>query len=327
MRYAVLPLLLVLEIGVFAPLSGVRFDTWSHFTESVVFYAHDLLVEATPLLVLVPGMTIVLMTAGIDLSVGSMVALVAAVMATFEPSPAFWVTAVPLGLLLATGLGTFNGLLIARLDIPPIVATLGTLFFYRGLCQVVLGSQERGPFHLVAGYEACGGWMASLALAAVSLGCGGWYFHRSRWRREILMMGGNRIAARYAGIPVSLRTVQVYALMGFLCFPAAISFTARNGSVIASSLTGFELEVILAAVLGGTRVSGGFGSMTGSIFGVLLVVVLREGLRGAGGNVWITQTLPFGVNHLTDVLIGALLAGGVWLNTHMPASGPGRKAG
>lgn len=320
MRQAVLPILLAVEMALFAIPSGVQFESWGAFVRSGGWYLHDLLVQATPLLVLVPGMTIVLMTAGIDLSVGSMVALVAAVMATFEPVGTFWLTAVPLGLGVAAALGAFNGLLIARLDVPPIIATLGTLFFYRGLCQVVLKSRELGPFLNVPGYGWWGTWIGSLVLVAIIVLVLGTYFQRSRWRREILMLGGNRVAARYAGIPVTWRTWQVYTLMGLLCFPAALSYTAHHGAIDAGSLVGLELQVIVAVVLGGTRVSGGVGSITGSVFGVLLVTVLQEGLRGVGSSIRFSKLLPFDVNDLNYVLLGALLVAGVWLHTHVPSA-------
>jgi ribose/xylose/arabinose/galactoside ABC-type transport system permease subunit len=318
MRHLVLPLLLLIELAVFLPLSGVEFDSWQNFKQSAGWYFRDLIVQATPLLILVPGMTIVLATAGIDLSVGSLVALVACVMARFAPEGNYWMTAVPAGLAVAASLGAFNGILIAVLDIPPIIATLGTLFFYRGLCQVVLGSSEMGWFHREPDYAWWGEIQGSLVLISVILVAGGALFARSRWRREVLFIGGNPIAARYAGIPVTRRLIQVYTLMGLLCLPAAVSFTARNGSVTASVLAGFELDVIVAVVLGGTRVSGGFASISGSFFGAMLVAVLREGLRGAGSNAWVTKNLPFDVNHLNYVLLGMLLLLGVWLNTHAP---------
>ena len=110
-------------------------------------------------------MTLVIATRGIDLSVGSMLALVAAVMSCFDGGMSFWLTAVPLGLLAGVGLGLFNGALVARLDVPPIVATLGTMIFYRGLCQVVMRDAERAPFFDVPGYEWLGGFSGSLVVA------------------------------------------------------------------------------------------------------------------------------------------------------------------
>ena len=127
------------------------------------------------------------------------------------------------------------------------------------------------------------------------------------------MLGGNRVAARYAGIPVTRRICEVYLMMGLLAFVAAMCFTARNSSVSASSLTGLELRVIVAVVLGGTRVQGGGGSLVGTFFGVLIIAVLDEGSRGAA--VWGDQHLPFKISHLQYLLLGALLVIGVWFNT------------
>ncbi len=312
MRTYALPILLVVEVVLFTMVSGVRLDSWSDGVEYFSSYGADLVSHAAPVLILSLGMTIVLITAGIDLSVGSMVALVACVLASFESGPSFWFTAIPVGLGLATGLGMFNGALIAWLGVPPIIATLGTMMFYRGLCFVVMGDLEKAPFLDVPGYE----WFGQFTGAAVCLGilfaAGGGYFVRSRWRRELLMLGGNRIAARYAGIAVNRRIVQVYTLLGFLTFFAALCFTARNGSVSASSLTGLELQVIVAVVLGGTSVEGGRGSIAGAIWGSLLIAVLDEGLRGATG--WGQEHLPFKISYLRYILLGSLLVFGVWLN-------------
>ena len=127
------------------------------------------------------------------------------------------------------------------------------------------------------------------------------------------MLGGNRVASRYAGIPIARRLCEVYGFMGLMAAVAAISFTARNGSVSASSMTGMELRVIVAVVLGGTRVQGGTVSLAGTLFGVLVLGVLDEGLRGAAS--WGEQHLPFKLSHLQFVLLGGLLVLGVWLNS------------
>ncbi len=134
------------------------------------------------------------------------------------------------------------------------------------------------------------------------------------------MLGGNRVAARYAGIPVTRRLYEVYGLMGVMAFLAALCFTARNSSVSASSLTGLELHVIVAVVLGGTRVQGGAGSLLGSFLGVLMIAVLDEGLRGASA--WGDKHLPFKISHLEYVMLGTLLVAGVWLNTRFGRAHP-----
>jgi len=313
MKHLFLPLLLLLEVALFTAIGGPKFNSVASLLAYFQNYFGDVLAQSAPVLLLASGMTLVLMTAGIDLSVGSIVALVACVMASFKSGPQFWWTAVPTGLALALLLGLTNGALIAWLDIPPIIATLGTMIFFRGLCFVVMGDLEKAPFLDVPGYEKSGQFAGALLVVGFVFLAGGLIFHRSRWRREILMLGGNRVAARYAGIPVTRRTCEVYALMGLMTFIAAICFTARNGSVSASSLTGLELRVIVAVVLGGTRVQGGAGSLLGTFFGVLIIAVLDEGLRGAA--TWGDQHLPFKISHLEYLLLGALLVFGVWLNT------------
>ena len=312
LRQALLPLLLLAEFAWLLWCSEIPLSDFALFRRVLWGNLEAVLVNAAPLLILALGMTLVLITAGIDLSVGSMAALVACVMATFPGGEKFWITAVPAGLLLAIALGSFNGLLIARMDIPPIIATLGTLFFYRGLCYVVLPEGKTSSVfnHVPAwgflpDYHWLGEFPGAVVIAAVVLLGAGLWISWSRWRRELLMLGGNRIAARYAGIPVDRRLFQVYAFMGLCAFLAAVSYSARDGSVVANWQEGLELQVIVAVVLGGTRVDGGFGSIPGSVIGVFLVVVLDEGLR------------MIGQSELQPVMLGLLLILGVKLNTNL----------
>ncbi len=313
MKRWVLPILLLVEFVAFSAISGVQVTSFSGLAGYLSSYVSDLVAQSGPVLLLGFGMTLVLMTAGIDLSVGSMVALIACVMASFPAGSAFWWKALPAGLVLGLCLGLTNGALIAWLDVPPIIATLGTMIFYRGLCFVLMGELEKAPFVDVPGYEGLGQFGGVAVLVALVYGLGGWYFLRSRWRQEILMLGGNRVAARYAGISVERRTCQVYALMGGLAFLAALCFTARNSSVSASALTGLELRVIVAVVLGGTRVQGGAGTLFGTFFGVFLIAVLDEGLRG--GAAWGDRHLPFKISHLEFILLGVLLLAAVRLTS------------
>lgn len=315
----ILPLVLIVEVIVFTAVGGPVFDSPGALARYFTGYFADLFAQAAPTLLLGFGMTLVLMTAGIDLSVGSMVALIACVMSSFASGPGFWWTAVPGGLATALALGLTNGWLVARLDVPPIIATLGTLIFYRGLCFVVMGELEKSPFIDVPGYEWFGHFAGSATLIALVFVAGGAFVHQSRWRREVLLLGGNRVAARYAGIPVTRRLCEVYAVMGLLAFLAALCFTARNSSVSASSLAGLELRVIVAVVLGGTRVQGGSGSLVGTFFGVLVIAVLEEGLRGAAE--WGDRHLPFKISHLQYLLLGLLLIAGVWLNARLKPRG------
>lgn len=317
MRVAILAILLALEIALFTVLGGQTFSSAADFLAYFRSYFADLLIQSTPILLLAFGMTLILMTGGIDLSAASTVAVISCLMGLFAPGASFWWLAVPTAAMAACLLGLGNGLLIGRLGVPPIIATLGTMIFYRGLCFVLLGDLEKAPFLEVPGYELAGGVAGSLVALGLLYGLGGAWFNNSVWRRELLLIGGNRIAARYAAIPVGRRLAEVYTLAGALAFLAAVSFTARNSSVSASSLAGMELRVIVAVILGGTRVQGGSGSLLGSFFGVLFIAVMDEGLRGAA--IWGEKHLPFKLSHLQFILLGTLLVAGVWLNNWLDA--------
>ncbi len=165
-RAAILLLLLIAEITLFLAISGNSFDSPSTLFRFLRSYFADLIAHSTPTLVAAFGMTIILMTAGIDLSIGSTIALVSCVMASFPAGPAFWWTALPAGLAVGLGAGALNGFLVARLDVPPIIATLGTMIFYRGLCLVVMGDLEKAPFLDVPGYEALGHFGGAAGLSA-----------------------------------------------------------------------------------------------------------------------------------------------------------------
>jgi ribose/xylose/arabinose/galactoside ABC-type transport system permease subunit len=318
-RAGILLVLLMAEIALFTAISGNSFNSFGALLAYLRNYLTDLLAQTAPTLVVAFGMTIILMTAGIDLSVGSTVALISCVLSSFPAGPNFWWIALPAALAVGVAAGGLNGFLIARLDVPPIIATLGTMIFYRGLCFVIMGDLEKSPFLDVPGYESLGQLPGAIALTAIVFLAGGIYFTNSVWRRHILMIGGNRIAARYAAIPVERRLTEVYLLMGLLSFLAALTFTARNGSVSASSLSGLELLVIVAVVLGGTQVQGGSGTILGTIFGVFFIAVLDEGLRG--GAIWGSQHLRFRISHLEYLLLGLLLVFGVSWNTFLQSRG------
>ncbi|MGZ8938975.1 MAG: ABC transporter permease [Limisphaerales bacterium] len=316
-RVALLFLILLIEIAFFTAISGKEFSSVADFANYFQSYLADLVVQSAPILILAFGMTIVLMTAGIDLSVASIVALVACVMSSFPADENFYWTALPAGLAVGMAAGFLNGFFIARLDVPPIIATLGTMIFYRGLCFAIMGDLEKSPFLDVKGYDLFGQFSGAIAAVVIVFILGGIYFSHSVWRRDLLMIGGNRIAARYAGIRVERRLLQVYVLVGLLAFLAALCFTGRNGSVSASALSGLELHVIVAVVLGGTRVQGGSGTIIGTVFGVLFIAIMDEGLRGA--SIWGARYLPFKISHLEYVVLGLLLIFGVWLNNFLQA--------
>jgi ribose/xylose/arabinose/galactoside ABC-type transport system permease subunit len=215
-RAAILLLILIAELAFFTLLSGKQFDSASELFIYLKSYLADLFIQSAPILLLAFGMTIVLITAGIDLSVASIVALVACVMSSIPVSENFFWAALPAGLATGIAAGFLNGVLISRLDVPPIIATLGTMIFYRGLCYVIMGDLEKSPFLDAPGYHHLGGFTATGTIILFVFLGGGLCFTHSVWRRELLMIGGNRIAARYAAIRVERRLLQVYTAVGVL---------------------------------------------------------------------------------------------------------------
>ena len=311
-RAFLLPSILLLEVILFLAAGSPSQNSISELSRYAHNFLSEVLAQSVPLLLLACGMTIIMMAGGIDLSPAAALVLVAAVMGEFSGGSAFWYTAIPVGLLVALLLGLFNGALVGFLGIPPIIATLGTMIFFRGLCFVVLGDDETEVFISVPGYDHLGSVKgASFIFLPTILLFLGW-LRFSAWRLELLTIGGNPVASLYAGIRVERRWLQAYLVMGVFYFLAAVSFTARNSAVSASSLAGLELQVIVAVILGGTSVQGGRGSLIGTIWGVLIIAVLEEGLREAA--VWGQSYFSFKISHLRYLVLGALLVFAVWLN-------------
>jgi len=228
MKHLVLLVLLVLEVGVIVAIGADRLT---------LGFFHAVVEQAGGLLFLAFGMSFVLMTAGIDLSVGSMTTLIVCIVGTVFGETFGW-HLVPLGILIGVVLGALNGLLVAKLDMPPIIATLGTLFLFRGLCWVLIGDGRTSiPFDAES-WESFGEAPRIALMASLVFGVGGAYLSRSRWRREVLMIGGNLAASRYAGIGVTRRLIEVYTMVGGMAALSAFVFIGTNGSVQGSSLTG-----------------------------------------------------------------------------------------
>jgi rhamnose transport system permease protein len=232
------------------------------------------------------GMTLVLVTGGIDLSVGSLLALSGIVLGYAWRD---WGIALPLAALLALAVGAaggaLNGLLIARAGFPPLVVTLGTMALYRGLALRISEAQP------VSGFPAGLGWLGqghlgpvpvqTLVWGAVVI-AGGVVLHRTPVGLFARAIGDNPRAARFAALPVERVTLAIYTATGLLAGLAALISTARFSTARADAGAGFELEVITAVVLGGTAITGGRGTALGTLLGVLILGVARNGMTLAG---------------------------------------------
>lgn len=238
------------------------------------------------------GMTMIILTAGIDLSVGSVLALSGAVAAGLlthgVPLPAFdaMVRVTPLGAVVAgvcvgAACGAFNGLAITRFALPPFVATLGMLSIARGLTMLYtdghpitgLGSEfgSLGAGHFLRVPMPV--WIAG-ALALVV----GVLARRTRFGRHVYAVGGNERAAALSGLNVARIKVAVYTCGGALAGVAGLLTAARLDSATPNAGLGYELDSIAAVVIGGTSLNGGRGSIIGTVLGCLLIGVLNNGL-------------------------------------------------
>jgi ribose/xylose/arabinose/galactoside ABC-type transport system permease subunit len=237
----------------------------------------SLLFEAAPLILIALGQSLAIGTRGIDLSVGSVMALSSAVVGlTVEDGQGLAIAlAIGAGLLC----GVFNGLLIAGLRIAPLISSLALLVAARGLAQAMLGGARVDlPFD---GAIPALGQMAPFGIPAIAIvslvvaGVFAFMVRRTTPGRYALFVGASRTASLLAGHPVRATLLFVYGLSGLLAGIAGLFATARLGAADANYIgVQFELDAIAAAVIGGTPLSGGRVSTLGTVFGVLLLVVL-----------------------------------------------------
>jgi ribose transport system permease protein len=230
------------------------------------------------------GMTAVIGSGGIDLSVGSSVVLSGIVVgATMAAGYPIYV-AVPLAILAAVAVGFVNGVLIAYAGMPPFVVTLGTLAIARSLAMVLSGNKmiyQFGPDHDLL-LELGGGSLLGIAnpvffLAALALATG-FAFRWSRWGRHLFAVGGNEEAARMTGIRVDRVKVSVYVFSAFTAGVTGVLEVGWLGGVTTNLGQSMELAVIAAAVIGGANLAGGSGTAFGAVVGAALIEVIRNSL-------------------------------------------------
>ncbi|CAJ3764663.1 sugar ABC transporter permease [Burkholderia pseudomallei] len=220
--------------------------------------------------ILAIGMTYVILTKGIDLSVGSVLALAVSLAA---------------GVACGAALGAINGVAIARLNVPPFVATLGMLSVARGVTYIAndgspvanlpddylsLGIGRLGPLG-----------MPVLIFAGVALACW-WVLRYTTYGRYLYAVGGNEKSARTSGIGVRKVVFSVYVVSGALAGLAGMILAARTTSALPQAGVSYELDAIAAVVIGGTSLSGGQGGVVGTLFGALLIGVINNGLNLLG---------------------------------------------
>jgi ribose transport system permease protein len=274
-------LVFLLLVAVFAGLRPTQFAT--------PFNIRNIAFDAATFLVLAVGMTYVIITAGIDLSVGSVLVFAGVVaakaMEAMGGAEAGWgaiALGALVGLLAGLGWGVLNGVLVTKTRIPPLIVTLGTLGMALGFAQIITGGSDVGnvPRRLTTtiGIGLLFGqipWLVVIA-AAVAL-TGGVVLAVTRFGRHTYAIGSNPEAARRVGINVDRHLIKVYALSGLLAGVAGVLSLARFSTTTIASHSTDNLSAIAAVVLGGTSLFGGVGTVAGSVIGVLIPAVLKNG--------------------------------------------------
>ncbi len=252
-------------------------------------------------------MTYIIITGGIDLSVGSIFGMSAIILGfAWQDAGLPLELAIAIGILSGMIAGFVNGLFIVRVGVPPLIMTLATLALYRGMALGI--SQARSArgfpdwFYEVGRGDFLGlPWQiwilgAAILISAIVLA-------RTSFGRGLYAIGNNELGARFAGIPVDRYKLIIYTFSGFMSGVAAWIFTSRVSTTRSDMGTGIELDVIAAVVLGGTDIFGGSGTIAGTVIGLILIQVLKSGLLLSGVK-----------GDATTVMVGAVLILAILIN-------------
>lgn len=278
--------------------------------------------QAAPILIVAVAMTFVIVTAGIDLSVGSQVALVNAVCAMLLAAGLPWVPVVIGMLIFGIAIGLAQGWFIAYQEVPAFIVTLAGLSILRGIA-LYLTEGYSVPVPQLPGFYAIGRGSlfgipvpAVIALATVAIGL--IVLNLTVFGRRVVAVGSNAEAARRVGMPAKWTIASVYGIAGGAAALAGLIIAARLGSGSSNAAVGFELQVIAAVVLGGTSLMGGRGTIIGTALGAMTIAVIGNGLI-------LLHISPF----FTQIVTGAIILIAIWLNTRIFAAGrgPRRRSG
>lgn len=270
----------------------------------------NILRQAAPILIVAVAMTFVIITAGIDLSVGSQVALVNATAAIVLSYGLPWPVVVLGMLVFGAAIGLAQGWFIAYQGIPAFIVTLAGLSILRGFALYMTQGYSI-PIKDVPGFFALGrgtifGMPVPAVIALLIAALAAVVISRQMYGRQVVAVGSNPEAARRVGMPSKWVIASVYMLSGIACAIAALLIAARLGSGSSNAAVGFELQVIAAVVLGGTSLFGGRGSILGTLLGTLTIAVIGNGLI-------LMHISPF----FTQIVTGAIILIAIWLNTRI----------
>lgn len=293
---------LMVTIGLFILMYAIGSFRYTGFFSGQVFL--NLFIDNAFLMIVAVGMTFVIISGGIDLSVGSVIALTTMVSASllmnYEMSP--WLV-IPIALLIGSSLGFMMGSLIHFFDLQPFIVTLAGMFLARGLCYVIsiqtitidnafFKTMASRRIYIGDAFISMG---VLIALVVVLIAI--YLAHYTKFGRNVYAIGGNEQSAILMGLPVGKTKIMIYTLSGFCSSLAGIVFTFYMLSGYGLHAVGMELDAIAAVVIGGTLLTGGVGFVAGSVVGVLILGVIQTLIvfEGTLSSWW------------TKIAIGALL--------------------
>ncbi|MDH3661521.1 MAG: ABC transporter permease [Alphaproteobacteria bacterium] len=292
--------IVVIALALIFALINPRFATVANLA--------NVLTQASYYIIIAVGMTFVITSAGIDLSVGSLLALVTVIGFDLIKGGMHPLLGVLVMFILGGAIGCLTGLLIAFVKIPPFIATLAMMVSLRGLALLhSAGNMHYGlpPSLTWLGQGDLFGVPVPVIIAFVFAIFGGWLFNHTKFGLHVRAIGGNREAARLAGVPVNLVEVIVYVLMGLVTALGGLIMIARIDSTQATIGTAMEIHVIAAVIIGGTSLFGGSGTVYGTVVGALLLSMMTNALVIAGVD-YFWQLVVMGVIVLIAVAINNL---------------------
>lgn len=234
--------------------------------------------------ILAVGMTYAIISGGIDLSIGCTFAIVIVTVGKLTVAGVNPVAAILLGVLLGAAMGMINGLLITKMRLQPFIATLGTMSVYRGIAYVVTGGwpvlniPDSFRNLLNKRIAALGGVNIYMFLFIAVAVIAGIVLAKTKFGNYIYAVGGNEEAAKLSGVNVDLVKIKAYAVTGICAAVAGMIQLASLGTGEPTAGSGYELDAIAAAAIGGTRMAGGKGTILGTVFGAILLAALKVGL-------------------------------------------------
>ena len=256
---------------------------------------HSILLGASFEAIMAIAMSLLLILGGLDLSVGAIAGFTGVVSGLMLDAEFGVFASVIGGILAAVLVGFVNGILVAKLKVPPMIATLGMMNIVRGLIYILTKGVGKPNFpdgyNILGRVQLFGKIQSPIVISLVLMVIFGILFAKSAWFRQFYFIGGNEEAARLSGIKVDRLRILAYTFMGLMAGIAGVLLAARMGGAIPTQGQNMEMNVIAACVIGGCSVNGGEGTILGSFLGVLVMALITNAFNLLGGDVYWQKTI------------------------------------